>query len=348
MSVENMESLIARQTERAGMPPAPQGADPAAAQAAQQSAAAQATQVAAAAKDKVDAAAKAAAPSGDDGEPAVYRFKRKVGDQEMEVALSEGQIMGTMERYSKLNAKHAAMKPALAVVEQLMEQHGDAGKVAEILAQAMGHNPQMGGKAAAEPAAPQAAAQAAVQGGEDIDLDGWGDAQGLDVSPIKGLVGRFDQRVGQIEGVIMQLANAVKALSERGHVEQGQQLEQQAGQVQQAHQALGVRQIQANMGAVQQKYQLPDEMEQPFIQFAAMRGYTLADFSDAELADMVAQDFVNQMRSPERDRLLAQLQRRQAFTGSLGSAPAAESAAAPAAPAPGAFIDRMVDARMTR
>jgi hypothetical protein len=356
MSADAMLAMIDRQTQRAGMPAQQQGADPAAAAAQQQASAAHA-EAASKASSKVDAAVRAAQPTPDgDQEPTLYRFKQKVGDQEHEVVLSEGQILGTMGRYSKLNARHQQLKPAIAVVEKMMAELGDdpeaASKIAARLESMMsGQGAQPQARAAAPEGAAQSADAAAVTGGVaggvagDVDLDSWGDSHGIDVAPIKGLTKAFDARVGQIETAITQLANAMKVLADRGALQQQDAIQQGQQQVQQGQQSLSVRQVQANLQAVQNKYQLPDDMEPAFIQFAAMRGYTLADFSDAELADMVAGDFVNAMRSPERDRLMEQLQRRQAFTGSLGSAPAVESGAAPVQAGNG-FIDRMVSRRM--
>ena len=57
--------------------------------------------------------------------------------------------------------------------------------------------------------------------------------------------------------------------------------------------------------------------------FAAERGFTMEDFVDPQMTIRVMQDFKNNMDSPEMERMRAIAQRRQAFTGSLGSTPAA-------------------------
>jgi hypothetical protein len=78
-----------------------------------------------------------------------------------------------------------------------------------------------------------------------------------------------------------------------------------------------------NLNVAQQKYQLPDQDEQDFFNFAFERGYTIEDFIDPRLTDMVMADFSNNRNGPEMDRLRQMAARRQAYTGQVGATPAA-------------------------
>jgi hypothetical protein len=80
--------------------------------------------------------------------------------------------------------------------------------------------------------------------------------------------------------------------------------------------------------------------------FAAERGFTMEDFVDPQMTIRVMQDFKNNMDSPEMERMRAIAQRRQAFTGSLGSTPAA--APSNAEPAGESTFDSLASKIMSR
>ena len=80
------------------------------------------------------------------------------------------------------------------------------------------------------------------------------------------------------------------------------------------------QQIANNIDRVQAALGLPDDKADDFMMFAAERGFTMEDFVDPQMTIRVMQDFKNNMDSPEMERMRAIAQRRQAFTGSLGSA----------------------------
>ena len=85
---------------------------------------------------------------------------------------------------------------------------------------------------------------------------------------------------------------------------------------------MGMRQLAANnLDQAQAKYQLPDDMQNQFFDFAYGRGYTMEDFLDPVLTDTIVGDFKNNLNSPEMARLQDIAKRRQAFTGSLGATP---------------------------
>lgn len=123
----------------------------------------------------------------------------------------------------------------------------------------------------------------------------------------------------------MQMMQAMQQMQQGGvnqnqeALQGAQQMNEQAGQ----QQSNAIRQtIGNNLSMAQRQMQLPDDAEQDFMQFAFARGYTIEDFIDPQLTMQVAQDFRNNMNSPEMDRLKAMAQRRQAFTGMAEGAPA--------------------------
>ena len=83
------------------------------------------------------------------------------------------------------------------------------------------------------------------------------------------------------------------------------------------------QQIANNLDRTQQALGLPDDKADDFMTFFAERGFTQEDFIDPQLTLKVMQDFKNNMDSPEMERMRGIAQRRQSYTGSLGSTPSA-------------------------
>ena len=83
-----------------------------------------------------------------------------------------------------------------------------------------------------------------------------------------------------------------------------------------------------NLNRAQASLQLPDDKVNDFLIFTAERGFSLEDFVDGQLTAKVMTDFKNMMDSEEMDRYRQMSQRRQAYTGSLGSSPSSQQGAA--------------------
>lgn len=297
------------------------------------------------------AAAARAEADGEEGVPAIFKLKRKVGDQDQEVELTESQILGTMDRYRDLNFKHSRMKPVMALAEQILEQVGGddpeaPAKLAATMAQALkaiagqkpGQDKKDGQKTAPQP--------------DDFDWSKWERDNAIELPPfMKQQTAIIKEQNGQIQrlgAAIGQLTQMMQAGIETGAIASKQTLgavEQVAGGLADRRKQLIGEQIGLNINKSQTKYDLPDEKAQEFIQFAAMRGYGIDDFIDPDLADQVVGDYSRFLAAPEYDRMRKQMERRSAAMGSVGAAPTG-GGAGESAPQGNGFIDRMVSKRM--
>ena len=259
--------------------------------------------------------------------------------------LTPQQIKSTFERYSALNYKNAQYKPVMDLVEQIMREN--PGMNSKQMADAMNNiyraqqaNPTMGntkGEKSGD-APPQA---------NDLDsmLKKWEDENAASLPP-----GYKDMLVGQNQSMAamqQQLAQTQQMLRQVMAQSQGVADAAKQGAQQGQQQQIGAvrQQIANNIDRVQQALGLPDEKANDFMVFAAERGYTMEDFVDPSLTIRVMQDFKNNMDSPEMERMRAIAQRRQAYTGSLGSTPTA--GAAGSEPAESTF-DRFASSAMAK
>ena len=262
--------------------------------------------------------------------------------------LTPQQIKSTFERYSAMNYKNAQYKPIMDLLEQHMRQSGESPKqMAERLAsiqKAQQSNPQMGNTEGDKSGPPYD--KSPQQGDLDATLKKWEEENAASLPP-----GYRDMMVGsqtQIQQVQQQLAQTQAMLRQVLGNAQGMTDAARAGMQQgQVKQANAVRQqIANNIDRSQQALKLPDDKAQDFMVFAAERGYTMEDFADVQLTFKVMSDFKNNMDSPEMERMRQIAQRRQAFTGSLGSTPAA--GAAPEAAPEGNRFDQFASAAMAK
>jgi hypothetical protein len=92
-----------------------------------------------------------------------------------------------------------------------------------------------------------------------------------------------------------------------------------------------------NLDRAQAEFQLPDDKAEDFMTFASERGFTMEDFIDPMLVRKVMGDYKANAESPEMERLRAIAQRRQAFTGTMGSSPAGPAAIATDTPQDATF-----------
>jgi len=97
-----------------------------------------------------------------------------------------------------------------------------------------------------------------------------------------------------------------------------------------------------NLNQAQSSLGLPDQSDNDFFNFAYDRGYTIEDFMDPKLTLHVAQDFKNNMNTPEIERLREIATRRQAFTGTVDSAPSAGGSSV-ASSSDQSFIDTLAN-----
>ena len=249
--------------------------------------------------------------------------------------LTPQQIKSTFERYSSMNFKNAQYKPVMDLVEQIMREN--PGMNPNSLAQQMQNvykaqqaNPTMG-NTQGDKQGDYDKDKAAKSGDLESMLKKWEEDNAASLPPgyKDMLVGgnqsmaAMQQQLAQTQAMLRQVMAQTQGVADAAKqgVQQGQNQQIQATR----------QQIANNIDRVQQALKLPDDKANDFMVFAAERGFTLEDFVDPQLTVKVMQDFKNNMDSPEMERMRSIAQRRQAFTGSLGSAPGANSPMADAA-----------------
>lgn len=233
--------------------------------------------------------------------------------------MSESQIAGMAARYTGLNQKNAQMKPVIALAEKIMQANPNltpaqlGQELAEYAQQRMsGASPKNTPPKPSEPA-PSSNTGAP----SDDDLAKWENDNASTLPP------GYREMQGNMNSMAQQMAQMTQAMQ--------QVLAQTTGQVEAARMAQqGARQQQGqslqqtignNLDAAQQRLGLPSDMANPFMEFAAQRGFSMEDFVDPEMALMVMNDFKNHLSSGEMDRLRGIHERRQAFTTPTGGAP---------------------------
>jgi hypothetical protein len=260
-------------------------------------------------------AAEAAAPNNEGEAPVSY----EIDFDGQKRQLNPAQIKSTFERYASLNQKHASMKPVLSLVERMMTDTGaNAEQVAGAMMAAM--------KAAAKDPKMGAAATRGNEAGEsgegDDPLAAWERDNAAQLPPgYRDMMKGSKSVMDELKKTQAMLAAVLKGSQQvAGAAVQAQQ-QQRGNAIAQAKQQMAL-----NLSKAQQHFGLPDQSANDFLTFAAERGYTLEDFINPELAYTVVGDFKNAMQSPEMERLRAIAKKRQAFTASAGSAPAAGGA----------------------
>lgn len=257
--------------------------------------------------------------------------------------MSSSQIAGMASRYKDLNHKNATrykpMEPALNMIEGMVAQArangADVGgeDVAQFLqaaVQAYAKNPRMGGQQDPTPDRPDGAV---YDDQLDAQIKDWERENAVTLPPL------YRDGVKVIRS-LMADNQAMKA-EMAGLIQQAQQINSAAAnqvqQVQQSGDEVYRQQAANNLNEAQQQFQLPDELEDDFFNFAYGRGYTIEDFIDRELTMNVMNDFANNRSAPEMERLRALNAKRQAFTGAVQTAPS--GGATPAADENQQFMD---------
>ena len=242
-----------------------------------------------------------------DAPPVSYEVK--FGDNDVR-QLSPEQISSTFNRYRDLNYRHGQMKPITDTAAALMERYGaDPYQVAE---QMIRTAQEQEGRVGSEdnPEVPNSS--------DAAGLRKWEEENAVSLPPGYQEIARNMQNLQEMQGQTQQMLQSVIANSQ-AVADAGQEAVMGAeSQMQQASQ----QQIANNLDKVQNSLGLPDEAAQDFMMFVAERGFTLEDMVDPQIALTLGQDFKNQRNSSEFDRLRSQAERRTAYTGSMGSAPA--------------------------
>jgi hypothetical protein len=277
-------------------------------------------------------------------DPIMYEIA--FGDQKRK--LTPEQISSTFQRYSALNHRNAMLAPVHSVIEKIMTDNPNMNP--QQLAEAMqaayaanASNPQMGQQQQAQP--PQGMQP---QGNEDISaqLARWEEENAVSLPPgyKEQLIGgnqsmqQMQQQLMQTQQMLQMVLAQSQGVADAAKQGVGQAQGQQVNAIKQS--------IANNVDRAQAALRLPDDAANDFMTFATERGYTMEDFVDPQLTIKVMTDFRNNMNSPEMERLRQIAQRRQAYTGSLGSAPSAGQAATPADAAPPEF-EQLVNSAMS-
>ena len=246
--------------------------------------------------------------------------------------LNDTQIKSTFDRYGKLNAEHATVKPAMELVKNLMKEKGmDAKAMADYIqnaTKAFESNPVMGNiEESKSPGEPKMAISG-NQTPEEVEkmFATYEEENSIQLPPgyreQMGETAKMREMITKQNDMIQKLVDASSGMAQAS-AEQVQETENAAGENMKA-------QIGMNLNQAQQANNLSDADANDFMMYAAERGYTMEDFVDPDLTMKVVQDFANTKNTPEMERLKQVAARRSAITGSVGSTP---SSAPPMDPA---------------
>ena len=237
--------------------------------------------------------------------------------------LTDQQIKSTFDRYSAMNYKNAQYKPVQDVIEQIakanpgMDMNTMAREMMNIY-QAQVSNPTMGNTTGDASGKDQTGAPPESLAGM---LSKWEDENAVALPP--GYKDMLTTGAGEMQFMKQELAKTQRALQQVLAQSQGVASAAKDQVAKSNTDKVGAvrQQIANNLDKSQSALKLADDKADDFMLFAAERGFTLEDFIDPQLTVKVMNDFKNNMDSPEMDRMREIASRRQAYTGSLGSAP---------------------------
>ena len=281
----------------------------------------------AAPKDKDSAEDKASAKGspqteGDkmSAEAIVYEIDMGDGNKR---PLTENQIKSTFQRYASLNHQNAQNGPINSLVAKIQKANPNAtskqiaDKIDNML-KAGKSNPTLGNtKGERSGDAPKNEDADAMMTKWELDnaatlppmyremMQGNGQ-QGQSMAAVRQELAKTQQMLQQVMAQTTGVADAAKSGLQQA---EGTQI------------AAMQKQIANNVDRVQAHLQLEDGQAEPFMAFAAERGFTMEDFINPQLTLKVMTDFKNNMNSPEMERIKAIAEKRQAMTGSFGSTP---------------------------
>lgn len=244
--------------------------------------------------------------------------------------LTPQQIAATFQRYSTLNFKNAALKPVMDVVEGIMRDNPNmaSNELAEKMAaiyRAQTSNPTMGNVENETQMSPGLRKGGDRDDADDFDtsLKKWEEENAASLPPgykemakgTKQQMAMMQQQLAQTQQMLAAVLAQTQGVADAAKMGVDQSRNTQVDAIRMT--------IANNVDRAQAALQLPSEAANDFMMFAGERGYTIEDFADPQLTFRVMSDFRNAMNSPEMDRLRNIAQRRQAYTGSLGSTPSA-------------------------
>lgn len=267
------------------------------------------------------------------GEESVSYIRIKEGDKER--VLSEAQVAQMLGRYRDLNFRHqsevAPIEPALRVLQEIYkgakEKNPDitGDDLAQFLkAQVMAgqKNPTLGNQ---EDTTPDTK-------GTKVDMDEilgkWEEENSVDAGPLREgfkSIQQTQSEMAQLKAMMAELLNGMKGVATTSQQMQADARSREGNAMAQS--------IANNLNQAQQAAGLPDDSADDFWIFAQERGFIPEDFADAALAKKVVGDFKAIKDQPDMERLRAIHERRQSFTGTMGSTPNAPGGAT--TPAPG-------------
>lgn len=302
-----------------------------------------------------DQASEQGAPDTEAQEMAKDPILYEVAFGEQTRKLTPEQIASTFDRYSKLNHRHAMLSPVNNVIDKIMKDNPDMNpqqlaEKMEALYAAQASNAQMGEGAQNTPQQGQQPQGNQNQSNEDISaqLSAWEEENAVSLPPgYKDAILNGNQSMSQIQQQLAQTQQMLQMVlaQSQGVADAAKQGVSNA----QGQQVNAIRQtIANNVDRAQAALQLPDDAANDFMTFATERGYTLEDFADPQLTLKVMTDFRNNMHSPEMERLRKIAQRRQAYTGHLGSAPSAGQAPQAEGPAADPEFNSIVEGAMSK
>jgi hypothetical protein len=273
-------------------------------------------------------------------EPMTYNVK--IGGQDR--SLTDAQISGTFERYRDLNHKNAQRGKVNSIIDKMMANHPDMSqdqmaKRLEAMYLAEVKNAQLGGQdrnVASDPSrftgssgragAPDNNEGAVSNTQMSEDMEKWERDNAISLPPMyKNMIGSVGQGQQGINEMRQQLAQTQEMLRQVLGAGAGQAQASKEGmqQAQEAQRMASQKGIANNLDKVQQHLGIPDEAADDFMSFATMRGYSIEDFGDVNLAFNVMSDFKNNIDKPKADHAVGVAEKRAAYTGGLSSAPSA-------------------------
>ena len=289
---------------------------------------------------EAEAAVAAASPADEADKMAEPPITYKVGDRE----LTEKQIASTMDRYKALNYQNAQYKPVMDVIKQLEAKYQTSpDQLAKAILEIAESPTAAQASAASVGATPENTQPQAVD--QDDVFRQWEEENSASLPPGYKDINGTMQALAKMNADTQQMLRAVLA-----HSDGAVKAAAQANQRTQEQNSINMqRQLANNLDRVQQHFGMTDDQAKDFVNFAEDRGYTMEDFLDGQLLVNVVRDFKNMGSEPELAQLRAQRERRQAFSGSIGSSPGSESAAQRAAEPEGATdLDRLAQQIMSQ
>ncbi|MEK9747191.1 MAG: hypothetical protein VW443_00500 [Pseudomonadales bacterium] len=241
--------------------------------------------------------------------------------------LSEQQVRDTMNRYKKLNYMHsqkvAPMESAINLVndmaQRLAQQTGqpvtgdDMAQFLQAASNAYVHNLQMGGQIDKTPdrQGPR------VPMDMEAEMAKWEEDNAISLPPMyRDAASRIAAQDADIASLKKTMAYMLHEANNINSQAQGTLATAES----QERRAM-MQQAGNNLNYAQQQYNLPDEEENDFFNFAYERGYDISDFIDPNMTMRVVKDYAATRNTPEMDRLREMARRRQAYTGTVDLQP---------------------------